>query len=164
MILQIIHLLFLSALFLVPMCLYKRRNRFMTRFCFRMTALAAARRLYRLVLLIVLLLYHYITMSVQPCELGILGSTLLFAMFFGFANVDRWLHRLNKERKTFAVAALSAVAFAFTPHLFTLAVSVALILLAAMFYPSQRILAHWANKERRMLFADFEEMIAKLYY
>lgn len=164
MIFQTIHLLFLSALFFVPMCLYKRRNRFMTMFCFRMTALVAARKLYRLVLLIVMLLYHYICMSVQPCEIGILGSTLLFAMFFGFADVDRWLHRLHEERKTFSVAALSTVVFAFTPHLFTLAVSVALVLLAAMFYPSNRILAHWNNKERRVLFDDFEEMMTKLYY
>lgn len=160
----VIHLLIISTLFLVPMCLYKRRNRFMTRFCFRMTALAAARKLYRLALLIILLLYHYVCMCAQPCEVGILGSTLLFALFFGFADVDKWLHRLHDERKTGAVAGLSAVMFAFTPHLLTLAVSVAFVLLAAIFYPSRWILAHWHNRERRMLFADFEEMMTRLYY
>lgn len=136
----------------------------MTRFCYRMTALAAARKLYRLVMLIVLLLYHYVSMSVQPYEVGVLGSTLLFAMFFGFADVDRWLHRLHDERKTCAVAGLSVVVFAFTPHLFTLAVSLAFVLLAAIFYPSSRILAHWDNKERRMLFTDFEEMMDRFYF
>lgn len=161
---SVIHLLIISALFLVPMCLYKRRNRFMARFCFRMTALAAARKLYRLSLLIILLLYHYVCMCAQPCEAGILGSTLSFALFFGFADVDKWLHRLHDERKTCAVAALSAVVFAFTPHLLTLAVSTGFVLLAAIFYPSRRILAHWHDKERRMPSADFEKMVSSLYY
>lgn len=160
----VIHLLILSVLFFVPKFLYKSRHQFMARFCYRMVALVAARKLYRLALLITLLLYHYVFMSVHPYEVGVLVSTLLFAMFFGFADVDRSLHRLHEERKTFSVAGLSTVVFAFTPHLFTLAVSVALVLLAAMFYPSQRILVHWHDKERRVLFADFEEIMTRLYY
>jgi len=45
-------LILMSAFFFVPMFLHRSRRQFMTRFYLRMTALVAARKLYRLMLLI----------------------------------------------------------------------------------------------------------------
>lgn len=136
----------------------------MVGFSLRMTTLAAARKLYRMVILITLLLYHYVYMCVQPCEVGVHGSTFIFALFFGFADVDKWLHRLHEEWKTFAILGLSAVVFALTPRLFTLAVSVAFILLAALFYPSKRMLSLWKDSNDRKLFTDNTAALTRLYY
>lgn len=49
---KILFIILMSAFFLVPLLLYNSRKRFMARFYLRMTALAAARKLYRLMLLI----------------------------------------------------------------------------------------------------------------
>ena len=44
-------------------------------------------------------------------------------------DVERWLQRLHEERTPFCIAALAAVVFVFTPHLFTLAVTISFVLL-----------------------------------
>ena len=53
--------------------------------------------------------------------------------------------------------------FAFTPHLFTLAVTVSFVLLAALFYPSRIVISLWKNKaDRNMLLEDTDMLI--IYY
>ena len=101
MITKLLFIAFLSLLFIVPMVLYKSQRKVMANFCLRMTAQASARKLYRLVILIMLLTFHFLYLSVQTKEIGTLVSTLAFAIFFGFMDVDKWLHRIHEKRKTF---------------------------------------------------------------
>lgn len=51
---KILFLILMSAFFFVTMILHRSRRQFMTRFYLRMTALVTARKLYRLMLLILL--------------------------------------------------------------------------------------------------------------
>ena len=98
MITKILFIAFLSLLIIVPMVLYKSQRKLMANFCLRMTAQASARKLYRLVILIMLLTFHFLYLSVQTKEIGTLVSTLAFAIFFGFMDVDKWLHRIHEKR------------------------------------------------------------------
>ena len=59
----------MSAFFFVPMILHRSRRQFMTRFYLRMTALVTARKLYRLMLLI--LLYVFTGFDVPTYIVGI---------------------------------------------------------------------------------------------
>ena len=53
--------------------------------------------------------------------------------------------------------------FVFTPHLFTLAVTISFVLLASLFYPSRIVISLWKNKaDRKMLLEDTEMLI--IYY
>ena len=55
-----IFLFLLFSLFFLPQWLHRKRHPFMRRFYLRMTALPTARKLYRLVLLIVLFVFHFL--------------------------------------------------------------------------------------------------------
>lgn len=154
----------MSAFFLVPLFLYRSRKGFMTRFCLRMTTLVTARKLYRQTVLILLYVFHFLYLSVHGMDTGIIGSTIAFAVFYVFMDVDKWLHRLHDDRRCFCTAALSAVVFAFTPYLFTLAVTVSFVLLAALFYPSRSILSLWDNRDDRKVLVEDEDILVEYYY
>ncbi len=128
-----------------------------------MTALVTARKLYRLMLLILLYVFHFLYLCVHYNDIGVVASTIAFAIFFVFMDVERWLQRLHEERTPFCIAALAAVVFVFTPHLFTLAVTISFVLLASLFYPSRIVISLWKNKaDRKMLLEDTEMLI--IYY
>lgn len=148
----------------VPLRMYKSRKRFMTRFCLRMTALATARKLYRRLLLAVLLAFHFLYLAVQFKDIGILVSTIAFAVFFGCADTDKWLHRLHEERPMFYAAAIAVLGCLAVPHLFTSAVSLGIVLLAAQFYPSRAVLSLWQNENDRKVLAEDTEFLIEYYY
>ena len=151
---KILFLILMSAFFFVTMILHRSRRQFMTRFYLRMTALVTARKLYRLMLLILLYVFHFLYLCVHYNDIGVVASTIAFAIFFVFMDVERWLQRLHEERTPFCIAALAAVVFVFTPHLFTL---------ASLFYPSRIVISLWKNKaDRKMLLEDTEMLI--IYY
>lgn len=115
MITKLLFIAFASLFIILPMVLYKSRYKLMARFCLRMTAQASARKLYRLVILIMLLTFHFLYLSVQIKEIGTLVSTLAFAIFFGFMDMDKWLHRLHEERTIFRNTAISILLLTLAP-------------------------------------------------
>ena len=105
----------------------------------------------------------HVYLCVHYNDIGVVASTIAFAIFFVFMDVERWLQRLHEERTPFCIAALAAVVFVFTPHLFTLAVTISFVLLASLFYPSRIVISLWKNKaDRKMLLEDTEMLI--IYY
>lgn len=161
---KILFIIMMPAFLVVPLFLYRSQKKFMARFCLRMAALVTARKLYRQALLIMLYVFHFLYLNVHGMDIGIIGSTMAFAIFYMFMDVDKWLHRLHEERKTFIIAALSAVAFAFTPHLFTLAVTMSFVLLASLFYPSYSIVSLWENKDDRKVVVEDRDILIEYYY
>ena len=93
---KILFIILMSAFFFVPMFLHRSRRQFMTRFYLRMTALVAARKLYRLMLLILLYVFHFLYICVHYNDIGVVASTIAFAIFFVFMDVERWLQRLHE--------------------------------------------------------------------
>ena len=100
---NILFTILMSAFFFVPMFLYKSRRQFMTRFYLRMTALVAARKLYRLMLLIMLYVFHFLYICVHHNALGVVAPTIAFAIFFVFMDVERWLQPQHEERTPFCI-------------------------------------------------------------
>lgn len=159
-----IFLFLLSSLFFVPQWLHRKRYPFMRKFYLRMTALRTARKLYRLLLLIVLYVFHFLYLTVYGNDIGVVVSTIAFSIFYVLMDVDKWLHRLHEERKPFRITVVSILVFAFVPHLFTLAVTAAFILLASLFYPSRRIMSLWNNKDDRKVLVEDVDMLTEYYY
>lgn len=114
-----------------------------------MTGSENVRKLYVRCVLILVLLYHYIYAGGHFGEWGILSSTILYAVLFQFKRADKWLARLHEERKSIFLTALLALAICAVPHLHTTVVTLAFLLLAAMFYPSCEVLSKWEDEETK---------------
>lgn len=162
----IIQLIFPALLFVLPMALYKNPRRFMRRFYERMARYDKARKLHAQVLLVLLLLFHYVYTNVRPGEFGILLSTGVCAIMFSSKRVDRWLRRLLDRPRAFVTLSLIAVVTGFVPHLYTTAVAAAYLLLAALFYPSVRIMSECADNDIYKVFERVKhpETLAESYH
>ena len=149
---------------IVPTVLYRCPFNFMMVFYKYMAALPNARKLYRKLLLILLLLFHLIYISAIPREYGIFVSTLAFAVFYRFMDVDRWLHCLNENRKLSWAFGITSVVVVFIPHMIPLAVTMAVILLASLFYPSQRIIQEFKDPDMLVRLKSNRRLLVTHYY
>ncbi|VDR36088.1 Uncharacterised protein [Alistipes sp. cv1] len=163
---NILQLLFCALPFAVSLALYKSRRRFMARFYERMVRNDKARKLYVRVLLILLLLFHYVYTRGHAVDFGILLSTGVCAVMFSFKRADRWLRGLLDRPRAFVVLGLTASAIGFVPHLYTTAVTASYLLLAALFYPSVRIMSEWSQNDIRRIFewVKHPETFAESYH
>lgn len=137
----ILQLIFCAIPFIISLTLYKSRRRFMATFYDAMTHSAKARKLYVQVVLILLLLFHYVYTNGHTGEFGVVLSTIVCAVMFSFKRVDRWLRSLLDRPRAFVKLALAALVIGFLSHLYTMAVTIAFILLAALFYPASKSLS-----------------------
>lgn len=144
----ILQFIFPALPFALPMALYKSKRRFMAKFYDAMVHNVKARKLYAQVLLILLLLFHYVYISGHPGEFGVVPSTIVCAALFSSRRADRWLRGLLDRPRAFVILALTAVVTGFVPHLYTLAVTIAYLLLAALFYPSVRVMSGYGDMDR----------------
>lgn len=160
----LLQLIFPLLLLLVPVTLYKRGNRFMTRFYMAMLRSSAARKLYLQTLLIVLLLFHYVYVSGHFGEFGVLFSTILCGALFSHKRAERWLHLMKAHRQLYFRMAVLSMAMVAIPHLYTMAVTVAFLLLAATFYPSASILYEWNDREKQDTWRANTQLLADRYF
>lgn len=148
----ILQFLFLAMPVAITSALYKSNRRFMDRFYERMVRNEKARKLHTWVLLTVLLLYHYVYTNGHPGEFGIVFSTIVCAALASYRRTDRWLRYLLDRPRAFAIYALVAVVIAGIPHLHALAVTISFVLLAALFYPSVRVMSEWKENDMDKIF------------
>ena len=164
MTLILLQLIFPLLLFLVPITLYKCSSQFMTKFYTAMLRSSAARKLYLQTLLIVLLLFHYIYVSGHFGEFGVLFSTILCGVLFSHKRAERWLRLLKAHRQLYFRMAVFSMAMVAIPHLYTMAVTIAVLLLAAAFYPSASILYEWNDKEKQDTWRGNPQSLAEHYF
>lgn len=160
----LLQLIFPLLLLLVPVTLYKRGNRFMTRFYMAMLRSSAARKLYLQTLLIVLLLFHYVYVSGHFGEFGVLFSTILCGALFSHKRAERWLHLMKAHQQLYFRMAVFSMAMVAIPHLYTMAFTVAFLLLAAAFYPSVSILYEWNDKEKQDTWRANTQLLTDRYF
>lgn len=164
MIWNILQLIFCVVSFALPLALYKNHRIFMIRFYDAMIRSTKARKLYVQVLLILLLLFHYVYTVGHPGEFGVLPSTALCAVLFSFKRADKWLRALCDRPRAFGTLSLAALAIGFMPHLYTTAVTAAYLLLAALFYPSVRVMTEWNDGSRILDWVEYSGLLAESYH
>lgn len=160
----ILQFLFLAMPASITSALYKSNRRFMDRFYERMVRNDKARKLHTWVLLTVLLLYHYVYTNGHPGEFGVLPSTAVCAVMFSFKRTDKWLRGLLDRPRAFGTLALMALGTGFVPHLYTTAVTAAYLLLAALFYPSARVMTGRNDRNRAPARVKRSELLAESYH
>ena len=119
-----VHLAFAALPFVLTAALYSRKRRFPAGEGDARARDAKARKFYAQLLLVLLLLYHYAYTNGHPSGFGVLLSTGACAALFSSRRTDRWLRGL-----------------------YTVAVTAAYCLLAALFYPSARAMSECDGKE-----------------
>ena len=160
----ILQFLFLAMPVAVTSALYKSNRRFMDRFYERMVRNEKARKLHTWVLLTVLLLYHYVYTNGHPGEFGIVPSTIVCAAWASFRRADRWMRGLLDRPKRFVWFALLALVIGFVPHLYTMAVTIAFVLLAALFYPSARVMSERTDMRKFLEWLEYPGALADSYH
>ena len=148
----------------LPALLYSSRRYFMAKFYDKMIWSEKARRLYTHVLLIVLLLFHYVYTSGHPGEFGVVPSTIVCAAWASFRRADRWMRCLLDRPKRFVWFALLALVIGFVPHLYTMSVTIAFILLAALFYPSARVMSERTDMRKFLEWLEYPGALADSYH
>ena len=83
---------------------------------------------------------------------------------FSARRTDRWLRKLLDRPKAFVACGVFALAVCIVPQLFTLSVTVSYILLAALFYPSGRVLADWEDRDRRLYLSEHPDEMSDIYH
>jgi hypothetical protein len=164
MIWNILQLIFCITLFVLPLALYKSHRSFMVRFYDAMIHSVKARKLYVQVVLILLLLFHYVYISGHVGEFGVFLSTAICATIYSFRRADRLLRGLCDRPCMFVILSLVALAISFVPHLYTTAVTAAYLLLAALFYPSVRVMTEFQDIGIISEWMKFPRLLAESYY
>ena len=160
----VLQFIFLVLPVLLPMALYRSRRPFMTVFYRTMIGNAQARKLYTQVLVVLLLLFHYVYTTGHPGQFGTVLSTIVSAMLFSSRRADRWLRKLLDRTRTFVIYGITALAICVLPQLFTLSVTISYILLAALFYPSDKILTEWKDKDRKLYLSEHPGAMSDCYH
>lgn len=142
-----VHLAFAALPFVLTTALYSRTRRFLAGKGDARAHGAKTRKFYAQLLLVLLLLFHYVYTNGHPGGFGVLLSTGACAALFSSRRTDRWLRGLSGRPRAFVSLALAAVAIGFVPGLYTVAVTAAYCLLAALFYPSARAVSECDGKE-----------------
>lgn len=124
----------------------------------------AARKLYLQTLLIVLLLFHYVYVSGHFGEFGVLFSTILCGVLFSHKRAERWLRLLKAHLQLYFRMTVFSMAMVTIPHLYTMAVTIAFLLLAAAFYPSASMLYEWNDKDKQDTWRANPQSLADRYF
>ena len=164
MIWNILQYVFCTMPFVLPLALYKSRRPFMTAFYVAMTRSNKARKLYVQVCLILLLLFHYIYTCGHSGQFSILLSTTVCAAMFSFRLTDNCLRRLQSSPRAFVTIALAVLPTIFSSYLHRTAVTASYLLLAAMFYPSVRIMARCKQTDVLSEWAKHPELLSEIYH
>ena len=136
----ILQFVFLAMPVVLPALLYRSRRCFMARFYDKMVWSENFRRLYAHVLLIVLLLFHYVYTSGHPGEFGIVPSTIVLCRmdFRAGGPMDA---RLARPTETFRLVCALGIGHRLRAASVHDTVTIAFVLLAALFYPSARVMS-----------------------
>ena len=163
MIWSIVSLIYPILILTVAMCYYKKDGRLMKAFYVRMAYHDVAHRFYVLAVMMLLLVYLFIQ---TRCRVNVIETFLpltLSAVLIRHRLAELLFHFLKKRKVTIAANTL-ALAAIFTPHLYPMAVTLAILLTAAIFYPSKHIRNLVAGPQafRMLMFDKFE--ITQNYY
>ncbi len=146
-----IHILLPVLLLLLSLFCYKADGKRMTKFYVRMACRHCFRKFYTLILLLILLLFHFNYVNMAPSVYALAPSSVAFIFLFSHRFTERIIYHLQ-NRRTLFVSAIIAMVCLFIPFLFSTAITIEVLLFGAMFYPSRKV-------RERISFPDYHKEI-----
>ena len=151
MITNSIHILLPVLVLLLSLFCYKADGKRMTEFYVHMACRHCWRKFYTLMLLLILLLFHfnYVNMAQSVYDLAL--SSVAFIFLFSHRFTERIIYYLQNRRTLFA-SAIIAIACLFIPFFFSTAVTIGILSFGTIFYPSRKV-------RERISFPDYHKEI-----
>ena len=147
MLIKLLLILFPAILLCVPMAFNMKIGHRMTAFYHRMASSEKARKFYMLVLLFMLLLFHWLYYSAMEDVVALVPSTAITLCLFSYTLTDRIFNIMKRYIKTFAVLfVLIALVTLYLQELYPSVVTLGFILHASIFYPSQLVRENQVNR------------------
>lgn len=163
MIWTILNFIFPILILLLAMNCYRKDGKRMKAFYLNMTYNDICRRFYVNMVMLVLIIFLFIQIS---CKVDVLETFLpitFAALLIRHAIAEVILYFIKKRRVMFVTSALSLISL-FVPHLYPMSVTLAIIMVAAIFYPSKNVREFVADpKSLPFLNTNHAELIEKYY-
>lgn len=151
MITNSIHILLPVLLLLLSLFCYKADGKKMTKFYVYMAYRHCWRKFYTLMLLLILLLFHFNYVNMVQSVYDLAPSSVAFIFLFSHRFTERIIYYLQ-SRRTLFVSTIIAIICLFVPFFFSTAVTIEILLFGAIFYPSQKM-------RERISFPDYHKEI-----
>ena len=140
MLTKILLILFPAILLCTPMAFNMKIGHRMTAFYHSMASSEKARKFYMLVLLFILLLFHWLHYAVMEDAVALVPSTVVTLCLFSYTLTDRIFNIMKRYMKTSAVLfVLTALVTLYWQALYPSVVTLGFILHASIFYPSVQV-------------------------
>ena len=133
-----IHILVPVLVLLLSLFSYKADGKRMTKFYVRMTCRQCWRRFYTLILLLILLIFHFNYVNMAQSVYDLAPSSVAFIFLFSHRFTERIICYLQ-NRRTLFISAIIAMVCLFIPFFFSTAVTIGVLLFGAIFYPSRKV-------------------------
>ncbi|NDV82569.1 hypothetical protein [Bacteroides sp. 51] len=121
---------------LISCSIYKRQGTIMENFNLRIAWSSSYRKLFMLVVLLLLLIFHFICLNGQCSIAGLIPSSLFVLGLFSYKFSHWILRQLHKPKLMFS-AFVATLVFLFVPGMYSSAVTLGVILVASLFYPTK---------------------------
>ena len=151
--------LLLTAFF----CLYRKEYGFMNRFMWKMAMFQSARNLYAYLIVLMLIFINWCCHVTTP-NLSVVVSTLLTLVLLNRKIAESTFHLLHERKRLwFTTLLLSMVCYAL-PYMNSISLFLFTISVAAVFYPSERVLLLKSYPEAINNQKDLLTLIIRNYY
>ncbi len=144
-------------------CLYRKEYGFMKRFMWKMTMYQSARNLYAYLVVLMLIFVNWCCHVTSP-NIAVAMSTILTLVLLNKRIADSTLHLLHERKRLwFATLVLSMICYAI-PYMNSMSLFLFAISVAAVFYPSEKVLRLKSLPENSNNPKELLAMIIKNYY
>lgn len=110
----------------------------MVKFYVRMSSYHCWRKFYTLIMLLVLLLFHFNYANISQSIYDLVPSSAMFVFLFSHRFTERVVYFMQDRRTLFACAIIAMVCL-FIPHFFSTAFTMEILLFGILFYPSRKV-------------------------
>lgn len=121
------------------------------------------RRFYTLMLLMILLLFHFNYVNIAQSVYDLAPSSVAFIFLFSHRFTERIIYFLQNKRTLFVSAIISMVCM-FIPLFFSTAVTIEILLFGAIFYPSRKVRERILSPDYHKEIMEQPREIRHLYY
>lgn len=163
MILNILLLFYPILILVATICCYKKINRCMNAFYIRMSFTNVARRFYVQIFMLLLILFQYLQIRCHAIPADTFLPFCITALLIRFTVAERIMYLLKKQKLVMGVGVV-VLACLFIPHMYSLAVSLAVLMTGAIFYPSHAVRKLVERPDAIVHFKSNPSVIAKCYY
>ena len=161
--LTIIRFIFPFLLLVAFFCLYKKEYKFMKTFMWKMVSLRNSKLFYVSMVTFLLIFINWCCCMTEP-NLAVGLSSILTLALLNRRIADSTLHILHERKRFWLITLLIAVVCYATPYMNSVFQLFFLLSVAAVFYPSERVLQQKSVLEDCDSFKSQMDWIMKNYY